>query len=465
MEEDKIVNDTPKKSKKKVTFSLPGERIKNSDNNRGEVLSDKRDQEIGEKLNKTSEAGMEEGKIVSDTPKKSKKKVTFSLPGERIKNSDNNRGEVLSDKRGQEIGEKLNKSSEAGDDINGKNAEGKSQLHLALQNKDKGEVLRLLKEEGIKVTEVDNAGDTALHYAAMYGDPEIIQMLLTKGADVNSKNSMQNTPLHYALMVYRQEEVPLLLLKQKEIKVDNVNRQGMTELHYAAQYCDQKVIAELVKLGADVNKKRVNTKIEMKVLDIALLAKNKKATLYLLDKISEEDLSRATLDYIAEYADVEIVAKLQNRFKDIETKLDNYGEALLHKALKHRNYDTASFLFDKGRRNIPTKSYSIFDYVFMYGNEAIIQKALEQGAEINLRSINLALQFNSSEVVLYLLQEKKIKITDDIDKDGNSIAMCACMYGSEAIVQEVLAQGANINAKNKSKQTLLHQALQSLIIL
>jgi ankyrin repeat protein len=90
---------------------------------------------------------------------------------------------------------------------------------------------------------------------------------------------------------------------------------------------------------------------------------------------------------------------------------------------------------------------------------------LAQGADINAKNntgqtpLHQALKSKNYQVALYLLKEKKIGLTE-VDKDGDSVADYAFMYGDEAIVQEVLEQGTDINAKNAKGNTPLHVAIK-----
>lgn len=45
---------------------------------------------------------------------------------------------------------------------------------------------------------MDNAGYTALHYAARTGNTDICKMLLYNGADINATTNGKATPLHKA---------------------------------------------------------------------------------------------------------------------------------------------------------------------------------------------------------------------------------------------------------------------------
>jgi ankyrin repeat protein len=67
--------------------------------------------------------------------------------------------------------------------------------------------LELLLEHGADVNAANQAGDTALHGAALRGSPAIIQFLVDRGANLRAKNAKGQTPLDIAMGVPN-ERVP-----------------------------------------------------------------------------------------------------------------------------------------------------------------------------------------------------------------------------------------------------------------
>lgn len=59
----------------------------------------------------------------------------------------------------------------------------------------------LIKSGGVNVNTKDTliCGDTALHFASLYGRPKIIKLLLENGADPNIKNFWGLKPVGYAI--------------------------------------------------------------------------------------------------------------------------------------------------------------------------------------------------------------------------------------------------------------------------
>ncbi|OJJ82956.1 ankyrin repeat domain-containing protein, partial [Aspergillus glaucus CBS 516.65] len=59
-------------------------------------------------------------------------------------------------------------------------------------------IIQTLLEHGADISQKDNHGETALHYAARGRDIFIVQTLLEGGADTSQKDKHGETALHYA---------------------------------------------------------------------------------------------------------------------------------------------------------------------------------------------------------------------------------------------------------------------------
>lgn len=122
------------------------------------------------------------------------------------------------------------------------------------------EILRLLVEAGADINATDSQGDTPLMAAAQARDDSFsgtasllpyFRFLLDHGADIRRKNSRGETALSLAMKPGRSEAVRLLL--DRGADPNEPGPLGYTPLIYAAFANDTARVRELLKAGADVN--------------------------------------------------------------------------------------------------------------------------------------------------------------------------------------------------------------------
>ena len=83
-------------------------------------------------------------------------------------------------------------------DVNERNEQGKTALHLAAYLNQTEVIQGLLQQVGLDLNPQDNDGDTPLHYACARGYLEVVKQLVEAGADINMQNNVGDTPLHKA---------------------------------------------------------------------------------------------------------------------------------------------------------------------------------------------------------------------------------------------------------------------------
>jgi ankyrin repeat protein len=123
-------------------------------------------------------------------------------------------------------------------DLNGKNENGETPLHLARSR----EVTELLLSKGADVNVKDRNGNTPLHNAAGSDDWDIAELLIAKGANVNAKNGSDVTPLHLAALGGCQAVLELLLAHKADVNAKT--KYGDTPLSYGGPF---DYIAEMLR--------------------------------------------------------------------------------------------------------------------------------------------------------------------------------------------------------------------------
>ncbi|AIF81007.1 hypothetical protein I862_02220 [endosymbiont of Acanthamoeba sp. UWC8] len=98
-------------------------------------------------------------------------------------------------------------------DWNSKDGEDNAVLILAAKMRASKltESLCFLKDKGLDINERDKEGRTALHIACALGDIRAAHALIKAGADINATDNCKRTPLHYAVL--RSELVENLLIE------------------------------------------------------------------------------------------------------------------------------------------------------------------------------------------------------------------------------------------------------------
>lgn len=123
-------------------------------------------------------------------------------------------------------------------------------LFKAIQSRNYEEINSLLKQ-GANVDGKNIDGSTALHLAAEDGQTETIKILIEAGANIHARDLRQETPLHSAAARGKSEAVRLLL--EKKANPDAVNKFGNTPLHLSAGNGYSETTKILIEAGASVN--------------------------------------------------------------------------------------------------------------------------------------------------------------------------------------------------------------------
>ena len=120
---------------------------------------------------------------------------------------------------------------EHGADLEARDNNGGTPLHLASANHE--EMVDLFLKHGVSVMSTlgDFVGYTALHIAALSGKTEIVRLLIVAGSDVNAPDSSGRTPLHLSASLGWVDVVRLLLDNGAELNA--VNNFGLTPAAFA----------------------------------------------------------------------------------------------------------------------------------------------------------------------------------------------------------------------------------------
>jgi pectate lyase len=139
---------------------------------------------------------------------------------------------------------------EQGLDINAKDKDGRTALHIAVSNKGI-EVAKLLIEKGANVDTKNNKGYTPLYSAIWNNDPNMVDLLVRNGADVNYTPEKDYPPLHYAVWWDNMDIAKLLVTHGANCDVKD--RDGWTAFRYAVNSANKEMVDLFIAKGADVS--------------------------------------------------------------------------------------------------------------------------------------------------------------------------------------------------------------------
>ena len=311
----------------------------------------------------------------------------------------------------------------ATDSASDKNAplDATGQLMSAAQSGDL-ETIKLLLKNGVEINAKDNAGYTALTWAAVEGQTNVVKLLLDKGADFNAKDTKGFTTLMIASEQGQTIVVKLLLDKGADINAKDTN--ATTALMVAVEggwgHTNTDVVKLLLDKGADINAKDNEG---YTALMWAAGAGKTDVVKLLLDKgadINAKNTSGVTVLMMAaegvwDHTNTDVVKLLLDKGAEINGK-NTYGVTALMWAAGAGKTDVVKLLLDKGA-DINAKNTSGVTVLMMaaegvwdHTNTDVVKLLLDKGAEINAKSgLGLtALDFarmNGREAVVQLLQQ------------------------------------------------------------
>ncbi|OBT45685.1 hypothetical protein VE00_03929 [Pseudogymnoascus sp. WSF 3629] len=298
-------------------------------------------------------------------------------------------------------------------------------LHIASMANISTAVNSLIKKK-VKVSEKDNIGQQAIHYAARGGATEVCGVLIEFSSSViNAKDSNSVTPLQIASRHYKADVMRLLITKGAKIKC-----------------FDEENSTKLEKVRGNVEK------------TVSLLLED-------AAKFNAQSLQSA-----AASGNLEAVQLLLAEGADVNALSGNYGYALV--AAAHNGHDaTALGLLKNGAEvNAQGGRYGCaLAAAAERGHEEMVYILLQAGAEVNAEggkyagALVVAAGMGHANIVKILLK-RGANVNIQKGKYGNALT-AAASTGHAKVVEILVEGGANINAQMGTYANALTAAVGS----
>ena len=214
----------------------------------------------------------------------------------------------------------------------------------------KNEIAALLRKHGGK--------HGSIHSAAKYGDIQGVREFLSVGADVNAMDTFGSTPLHEAALLGHKELGEFLIAEGADVNAKGFG--DSTLLHYAARLGAIEIAEWLIANGANVNASAgigaglygstVGESQEDTPLFVAEYHSQKEMAALLRKhggKTGHELKAEESLHIAAQYGDLELVRKHLAAGADVN-EVDVMGMTPLHLASAGGNHEVVSLLIENG---------------------------------------------------------------------------------------------------------------------
>lgn len=227
------------------------------------------------------------------------------------------------------------------------------------------EMAKYLVQQGADLR-AQNITGTVLHTAALLGRLNLARLLIENGAEVNNTNSSGITPLYYAISTgkNRSSELAMLLINNGA-DVNATDKEGTSVLMMAVQQGFPYVVEKLIRKGADITIRNINTKGTL-LHSAAVYGYGDVAEILIQSglKVNARDSAGKTpLYYASKYGHKTVADPLVKADAETEKTESNFGES---KYLKKKMKSGEAYIWLLKNRGYVIKTQN---HLFIFDNE------------------------------------------------------------------------------------------------
>ncbi|MES2677018.1 MAG: ankyrin repeat domain-containing protein [Pseudomonadota bacterium] len=387
----------------------------------------------------------------------------------------------------------------SGADINKPNLIGQTPLMSAIQDNNALAIQEILKVQGIKFRDVDDVGNSLMHYAAASQDQSLVKKFVDHCVDIiNQPNQIGTTPLMMAAE-YNHHYAVTDLLARDEVNPNVQSANGWSALTYALNNQNLEMCLALQKRGANIDEEIFFGEGRTTILNWAINSGHDELMNFLLQNHVQLNLNlnqanslngNTPLHEVCNKGELETVQFLIDAGVDIN-KTNLLGRTPLYSAISRVvdseedesvGMEIIQFLFNSDvdmnqvneRPAIEDENNPFFatalEYACFTEDFAVVKLLIEKGALIdsclqedaqgqkvmknligdNAEITNLVLGteqlmrgVHSVNAALVRQAIKSGAIIDYVDEDGNDVLHNACYAGNEEIAGLLIRNGAD----------------------
>ncbi|XP_071818880.1 transient receptor potential cation channel subfamily A member 1 homolog isoform X3 [Apostichopus japonicus] len=222
---------------------------------------------------------------------------------------------------------------ESGADVDAKNEDELTPLHMAAQNGHVNCILEFVKRDESTVNDEDEFSNTPLHLAALEGHSKAVDCLIGAGADIQARNQSLWTPLDCAASRGWVKSARVLL--DADCPVDPTDKAKVTPLHLASMNGHVEMVKLLLKSQADVSLKDASNR---NCLDYAIENGHREVCLAIINH-------KQWLDAMRSVSSDPVSGIRTTPFRKLIRRMPDVAEVVLNRCLtendqprEHKNY-------------------------------------------------------------------------------------------------------------------------------